>query len=268
MAEVANQDWFKTPEGYMAKIMDAINKKTIRRMVIFIELHLPTKYFYRPFEKPTSYLLRSFCDEYPEDMTKDCRFGFMNKSDYSIKCPDGSISCRRIVLNLTSKLMRKHFAETKDTEMVVEHSIDVIKPVVTFLHSLCFQMPKFYDLDFAKRLLKAVDFFEPEQITNIQSSIHQSLCKKFVSEIHDFDSILVWTSIAFQNSLPELENMVSLEIVSKYYFKRQRLFPENARNVENAMFRHIFGSEDRPNHFFETVERIFSDSLCTNVILQ
>uniref|UniRef100_A0A914R0B1 BTB domain-containing protein n=1 Tax=Panagrolaimus davidi TaxID=227884 RepID=A0A914R0B1_9BILA len=201
-------------------------------------------------------------------MENDCRFGFLNKSDYSIKCPDGSIPCRRIVLNLTSKLMRRHFAETKDVEMVVEHSMDVVKLVFTFLHSLCFKMPKFYDLDFAKRLLKVVDFFEPEQITNITSSIHQSLCKKFVSEIHDFDTILVWTSIAFQNSLPELENMVSSEIVSKYYFKWQQLFPENARNVENAMFRHVFGSEDRPNHFFETVERIFSDSLCTNVILQ
>uniref|UniRef100_A0AC35G5W2 Uncharacterized protein n=1 Tax=Panagrolaimus sp. PS1159 TaxID=55785 RepID=A0AC35G5W2_9BILA len=199
MTESAYADCFKTPEGYMIKIMEAVNKKIIRRMVIFVELHLPTKYFYRPFEKPTSYLLGSFCDEYPEDMTKDCRFGFMNKSDFSIKCPDGSIPCRRIVLNLTSKLMRRHFAETKDiamvvedsldvlmrrhfaetkdVEMVVEDSIDVVKPVVTFLHSLCFKMPKFYDLDFAKRLLKAVDLFEPEQISNITSSIHHHFAK-------------------------------------------------------------------------------------------
>uniref|UniRef100_A0A914P9T5 Uncharacterized protein n=1 Tax=Panagrolaimus davidi TaxID=227884 RepID=A0A914P9T5_9BILA len=157
-----------------------------------------------------------------------------------------------MVLNVSSKFMKKHFKESKENELIVEHKIDVVKHVILYLHSLCFKMPKFYDLDFADRLLKAIDSFEPEHRSSIKDSIHKSLCQKFAAEKpSNFISILHWLRLSIHHRFYILLDMTR----------------------ENPLFCDIFGFE---NYFglgslshltFYSISRDFVDSLFTNVIL-
>uniref|UniRef100_A0AC35FKU8 Uncharacterized protein n=1 Tax=Panagrolaimus sp. PS1159 TaxID=55785 RepID=A0AC35FKU8_9BILA len=112
-----------------------------------------------------------------------------------------------MVLNVSSEFMRDHFKESKENEFICEHKIDVIKPVILYLHSLCFEMPKTYDIDFVDRLLKAIDLFDPVHKRQIMQSIHLSLCRKFVEEVPDFESILQWLRIALHYGFLILSNI-------------------------------------------------------------
>uniref|UniRef100_A0AC35EZV6 BTB domain-containing protein n=1 Tax=Panagrolaimus sp. PS1159 TaxID=55785 RepID=A0AC35EZV6_9BILA len=79
---------------------------------------------------------------------------FVNhSSDYTIKCLDGKMPASKCVLNVTSGFMEKHFKDSKSNELIVEHKIDVIEPLILYLHSKCFEMPKAFDFDYAQRLL-------------------------------------------------------------------------------------------------------------------
>uniref|UniRef100_A0AC35GXB8 Uncharacterized protein n=1 Tax=Panagrolaimus sp. PS1159 TaxID=55785 RepID=A0AC35GXB8_9BILA len=219
-----NRDSFKTADGEMAKFSEAVGDKKVSKIAVFIELWLPSRLFYRPFERSSLFLGETHCFDIPDDVEHDFRFTFLTANDFAIRCPDGEMPCSS---HLSSKYMRNHLmGKTRSDEFLTEHLMDVVKPIVIFLHSLCFKMPETYDLNYAKRLLKAIKFFNPQEKYKITATIHQSLCKKFVQETHDFKSILQWVSIASQNELPELQNMLSAIIVNKYYFKWQEIFPE------------------------------------------
>uniref|UniRef100_A0A914QT45 Uncharacterized protein n=1 Tax=Panagrolaimus davidi TaxID=227884 RepID=A0A914QT45_9BILA len=260
----------KTPDEFLKKFRDDYEKGKVGKINVVIELILPSMYFYRPFDIIFDRL--EYPDEYPEEMESDFRFKFLEDGDYSITCPNNSsIQCRRSALNLTSKFMQKHFAETKDTELVVEHSIDVVKPIIYYLHSACFEMPKSYNLDFADRLLKAVDFFDPKSKykSDITESIQKSLCRKLVEEPSNFDSVLRYLSISIQYYFDFLHQMCCALIANKHYDKWIGTFPPNARNSGNSLFCEIFGpngQSDLENDVSLTYETF--DSLLTNVILQ
>uniref|UniRef100_A0AC35GM03 BTB domain-containing protein n=1 Tax=Panagrolaimus sp. PS1159 TaxID=55785 RepID=A0AC35GM03_9BILA len=168
---------FNAPDGFMARFDDEYQKGIVAKIVVFVEIIIPAKIFYRPFDLPSHPLNKKKCAEYPENFEKDF-------SDYLIKCSDGySMPSLKMVLNVSSKFMRDHFKESKENEFFCEHKIDVVKPVILYLHSLCFKIPKSFDIDYAQRLLKAIDFFEPEHKSGIRKSIHKSLCQKF-AEVH------------------------------------------------------------------------------------
>uniref|UniRef100_A0A914PXY5 BTB domain-containing protein n=1 Tax=Panagrolaimus davidi TaxID=227884 RepID=A0A914PXY5_9BILA len=270
-----NPTAFITPDGFMTRFRDAKAERRIKKIVVFVEIILPTKFFNAPFKYLSPF--KQLCHKYPTNMEKDFRFAFLKKSDYSIKCLDGKMPALKCVLNVTSRFMEKHFAETKDIELIVEHRIDVINLLIFYLHSGCFEMPKSFDFDFVERLLKAIDYFElvPQTMFRssmrgiLTSSMQDSLCKKFVEETCDFNDLLRWLSIALRISFFILGDMICTVIAEKYYFKWHQTFPENAQNNENQMFRDVFGSE---HHFFifrtfGIIDSIFNDTLLTKAIL-
>uniref|UniRef100_A0A914Q023 BTB domain-containing protein n=1 Tax=Panagrolaimus davidi TaxID=227884 RepID=A0A914Q023_9BILA len=263
-----NRDSFKTADGKMAKFSEAVRDKKVTKIAVFIELLLPSRLFYRPFEKSPLFLGQTHCFDIPEDPEYDFRFTFLTADNFTIRCPDGEMPCSSTSLFLSSKYMRNELmGKTKSDEFITEHLMDVVKPIVIFLHTLCFKMPETYDLDFVKRLLKAVKFFNPQEKYRITATVHQSLCKKFVQETQDFKSILQWVSIACQNELSELQNMLSSLIANKYYFKWQEIFQEAARNTGNELFCEIFGTEIDDFDIFEEIDVIYQAGFFTNVIL-
>uniref|UniRef100_A0A914QAV8 Uncharacterized protein n=1 Tax=Panagrolaimus davidi TaxID=227884 RepID=A0A914QAV8_9BILA len=179
-----------------------------------------------------------------------------------------------MVLNVSSEFMRDHFKESKENEFICEHKIDVVKPIIIFLHSLCFQMPKTYDLDFADRLLKAIDFFEPVQKEQIYEFIDLSLSDKFCKESVNFDQLLQCLQISIQHQFYYLHQMSWSLIANKYYYKWIDTFPPNACNPENPLFCDIFGPEghiDLENEesltyrTFDLIKKTFDSSLFTNL---
>uniref|UniRef100_A0AC35F5R7 Uncharacterized protein n=1 Tax=Panagrolaimus sp. PS1159 TaxID=55785 RepID=A0AC35F5R7_9BILA len=279
MSAIFNPDdvEFNTPEGFLTKFNDEFQKGKVAKIVIFVEVILSSKTFFYPFDHPLHYFYEKVCEEYPEDWENDFRYEFLKDCDYLIKCSDGySMPALKMVLNVSSKFMHNHFKESKENEFICEHKIDVIKPVILYLHSLCFEMPKFYDLDFARRLLKAIDFFDPENKFDIKKSIQQSLCQKLAKEPSNFVSILQLISIAIQHDFLCVLNISCSLIANKYYFKWIETFPENARNPENPIFRDIFGPEghidleDDDSAVFRTFYLVtydFVSALFTNVIM-
>uniref|UniRef100_A0A914R185 Uncharacterized protein n=1 Tax=Panagrolaimus davidi TaxID=227884 RepID=A0A914R185_9BILA len=263
---------FKTPDGFLTKFHDEFVNGKVAEVVFLVEIIIPAMTFYRPFD-----LYKFFRNKYPENLETDFRFEFMKESDYSIKCSDGYlVPALKMVLNVSSKFMHNHFKESKENELIVEHKIDVVKPIILYLHSLCFKMPKCYDLDFVDRLLKAVDFFEPEHRSadrsGIKDSIHKSLCQKFAAEKpSNFISILQWLRLSIHHRFYILLDMVCALISYKFYFKWIETFSEMTR--DHPLFCDIFGYE---NYFgvgslshqtFYSISRGFVDSLFTNVIL-
>uniref|UniRef100_A0AC35GDZ6 Uncharacterized protein n=1 Tax=Panagrolaimus sp. PS1159 TaxID=55785 RepID=A0AC35GDZ6_9BILA len=155
----------------------------------------------------------------------------------------------------------------------LKQRIDVIKPLILYLHSKCFEMPKSFDLDYAERLFKVIDYFELVQENPLSHldlftlTIHEGLCKKFVEETWNFNQLLRWVSISFRMTYCILEDMVSTTIAEKYYFKWHETFPDNARNNENQMFRVVFRSQGYNSQTFDEIDSIFNDSLFTKAIL-
>uniref|UniRef100_A0A914P4F1 BTB domain-containing protein n=1 Tax=Panagrolaimus davidi TaxID=227884 RepID=A0A914P4F1_9BILA len=270
---------FYTPDGFMTRFYNDFQNGTALKAVIFFEITLSEKIFSRPFEHPLHVLYQNFCAKYPEDMENDFTFEFMKDGDYTIKCPnDYAMLAVGMVLNFSSEFMRKHFKESKENEFLCEHKIDVIKPIIIYIHSLCFQMPKTYDIDFVDRLLKAVDFFVLENEFDIKESIHKSICQKLVEEpSNNFHSVLQFLSIAIKHDFISLCNMCSALISNKFYHKWEEAFPPNARNPNNLLFREIFGPEGHINLenrksltyiTFNWIELAYVNSFFTNIILQ
>uniref|UniRef100_A0A914QEP5 BTB domain-containing protein n=1 Tax=Panagrolaimus davidi TaxID=227884 RepID=A0A914QEP5_9BILA len=267
------------PHGFLTRFYNAFQNRTALKAVIFFEITTSEKLFNRPFEHPLHPLNKKTCEEYPKAMENDFRFEFLKNSDYTIKCPDDySMQAIGMVLNFSSEFMRKHFKESKENEFICEHRIDVIKPIIIYIHSLCFQMPKTYDLDFVDRLLEAIHFFELENESDIKKSIHKSICQKLVEEpSNNFHSVLQFLSIAIKHGFKSLCNMCSALIANKFYQQWEQTFPPNARNPNNLLFREIFGPEghiDLENEksltlwCFDLIEFAIENSFFTNIILQ
>ena len=71
---------FSTPDGFMAKLSEAITGKKVSKILVSFEIHFPAKFFCQPFELPQFYLSNAeCCEEYPENKTDDYRFEFLKK---------------------------------------------------------------------------------------------------------------------------------------------------------------------------------------------
>uniref|UniRef100_A0AC34F518 Uncharacterized protein n=1 Tax=Panagrolaimus sp. ES5 TaxID=591445 RepID=A0AC34F518_9BILA len=226
MVKINDSDLFSTPRGYMSRFAEAFTETKVSRIVMSIELHLPVKYFYYPFERPSNEIWsRNCCAEYPEYIKNGGNLAFFGESDYLIKCLDGSVPARKLTLNTFCSLNVKNFMKTD--ALIVEHSIDVMKPLIIFLHTLCFEMPESYDLEYVKRLFKLLESFKPEKRLMLDNTIEKSLCLKFVKETHNFNSVLQWIHISFKHKVNVLKRMIASLIAEKYYHKFLDMFPEN-----------------------------------------
>uniref|UniRef100_A0A914Y1H5 Uncharacterized protein n=1 Tax=Panagrolaimus superbus TaxID=310955 RepID=A0A914Y1H5_9BILA len=79
MIPTPNRDSFKTPDGAMTKFAEAYVQKKLTKIIVFIELLLPAKFFYRPFERNSMFLKHKHCFDFPDNFEDDFRFDFLNK---------------------------------------------------------------------------------------------------------------------------------------------------------------------------------------------
>ena len=81
-------------------------------------------------------------------------------------------------LSLSSKYFRNLIPTFQGNGIAVPHFLDVVKPIIMCLHSLCFEIPESYDLEYIYRLLKAINFFLPLNKNDIMVRIQHALCRK------------------------------------------------------------------------------------------
>uniref|UniRef100_A0AC34FR45 Uncharacterized protein n=1 Tax=Panagrolaimus sp. ES5 TaxID=591445 RepID=A0AC34FR45_9BILA len=264
---------FEAPEGYMTRFMEAANNNRFSKCLIFVELHLPIKYFNRPS------LIKYFfgyedkieiSDKLPDDIENDFKFDFLKNGDYSFECLDGTVRAQRIALFLSSATMTKQLSSPFHYPVgTVLYTVAVIKPIIIFLHSYCFKLPDSFTLDYIDQLLSAIEFFEPSRKRAMKKIVEERLSDKFAKEKHDFNSILLWLSFSckWEDFRQGLTNMILSFIVNEYYFKWQQTFPETARNADNPLYDQLFGEID-VDDVFDNIDYIFNESFLTNVILQ
>uniref|UniRef100_A0AC34F6L6 MATH domain-containing protein n=1 Tax=Panagrolaimus sp. ES5 TaxID=591445 RepID=A0AC34F6L6_9BILA len=263
---------FCTPDGYMARFIEAANNKKFSKCVISVELHLPIKYFFQPYFKREFHVTEEkITDNFPDNYENDFRFEFLKKGDYTFECLDGTVLAYRDILFLSSETMKKQLIRRHHYPVgIVKYTVDVIQPIITFFHSLCFKLPDSFNFDYILRLLSAIEFFKPVQKWDMIRKVKEVLGEKFVKENHDFNSLLDWLSFANKCKASyrfRLSKMIISVIANKYYFKWQRTFPETARNADNQLYHQIFG-ENEVDSFFQYIDYIFAKSFVTNVILQ
>uniref|UniRef100_A0AC34FVB4 BTB domain-containing protein n=1 Tax=Panagrolaimus sp. ES5 TaxID=591445 RepID=A0AC34FVB4_9BILA len=271
MEEHGYREDFCTPDGYMTRFIEAANNKKFSKCVIFVELHLPTKYFYQP---PLKRKIFSYGEEIsdilPNDFENDFRFDYFKKGDYLFECLDGTVPAHRNMLFTSSATMKKQLRLPRHHSVgIVKYTVAVVKPIIIFFHSHVFKLPESFTLDYIGRLLNAIEFFQPFQKSDMIIKVKEVLGEKFVKEKHDFDSLLHWLSFAnkYRNYQFGLFHMVGSLIANEYYYKLQRTFPQNARNADNPLYHQTFG-EIEADSFFEYIDCIFAESFVTNVILQ
>uniref|UniRef100_A0AC34FZ20 Uncharacterized protein n=1 Tax=Panagrolaimus sp. ES5 TaxID=591445 RepID=A0AC34FZ20_9BILA len=264
---------FETPEGYMARFIEAANNNRFLKCLIFVELHLPIKYFNQPS------LIKKFIgyedeieisDKIPDDIENEFKFEFLKNGDYTFECLDGTVRAQRIVLFLSSRTMRKELSSQSHYPVgTILYTVDVIKPILIFFHAYCFKLPDSFTLDYIDQFLKAIEFFEPSRKRAMKNIVEERLREKFAKEKHDFNSILLWLTFSCKwNCFRRgLTNTILTFIANEYYFKWQHTFPETARNADNPLYDQFFGEID-VDDIFETVDYIFKKSFFTNVILQ
>uniref|UniRef100_A0AC34GWF0 Uncharacterized protein n=1 Tax=Panagrolaimus sp. ES5 TaxID=591445 RepID=A0AC34GWF0_9BILA len=271
---------FQTPEGYMAKFIEGMKNKKFSKCVVSIELDLPAINFYEPSFKKRS-IKSNISDEYPVDYENDFRFEFLKNGDYTFECLDGTLKAYRDMLFSLSKTMKKQLSSPRHYPVgIVKYTVAVIKPIITYFHSLCFKLPDSYDFDYIESLLNAIEFFEPLGKRDMIRKVHELVCQKFAKESHDFSSLLLWLSFSlrckhFWNGLTK---MVYYLIANEHYFKWQKTFPENARNMQNPLYRQLFERADIADNLqrhpiFGQVRIddvfiiIFANSFLTNIIM-
>uniref|UniRef100_A0AC34GCU0 Uncharacterized protein n=1 Tax=Panagrolaimus sp. ES5 TaxID=591445 RepID=A0AC34GCU0_9BILA len=160
------------------------------------------------------------------------------------------------------------FSKLHQSECDVEYTVAVIKPIIDFFHSLSLQLPESYTHNYANEILNAFKFFKPVRKLDMKEKLHYSICNYFAKEKHTFDSILLWLSVACTHGIPDLREMICALIANEYYFKWQQKFPVTARNMENPLYRQLFKGRYVGTLFAAKVDRIYSNSFLTNLILQ
>uniref|UniRef100_A0AC34F8W0 BTB domain-containing protein n=1 Tax=Panagrolaimus sp. ES5 TaxID=591445 RepID=A0AC34F8W0_9BILA len=263
---------FRTPEGYMTRFIEGMNNNKFKKCVISVELHLPMKYFCQASFKRsyTDFDDNQISDKFPMDYENDFRFEFLRNGDYTFECLDGIVPAHRNILFSSSSTMKKQLSSPfHHTFGTVMFTVDVIKPIIIFLHSHCFKLPESFNFDYIFRLLKAIEFFEPVQKWDMITKIGEILGEKFVKENHDLNSLLLWLSFNCKCKKYGLglSNMICSLIANEHYFKWLRMFPETARNADNHLYRETFG-QMQLDRIFAYIDQIFGESFFTNIILQ
>uniref|UniRef100_A0AC34FNJ3 BTB domain-containing protein n=1 Tax=Panagrolaimus sp. ES5 TaxID=591445 RepID=A0AC34FNJ3_9BILA len=182
MEERGIHEKFRTPDGYMTRFIEAAKKKKFSKCVIFIELHLPIKYFYQPsFKRSILGIIGEISDKLPDDIENDFRFDFLKNGDYLFECLDGTVYAHRNMLFTSSATMKKQLLSPFHYPVgIVMYTVDVIKPIITFFHSHVFKLPESFNLDYIDRLSNAIEFFEPFQKLDMIKKVKEVLCEKFV----------------------------------------------------------------------------------------
>uniref|UniRef100_A0AC34FPE5 Uncharacterized protein n=1 Tax=Panagrolaimus sp. ES5 TaxID=591445 RepID=A0AC34FPE5_9BILA len=282
---------FETPDGYMSKFIEAAKNNKFSKCAIFIELHLPTKYFYQPcFKMELREIENEIFDEFSDDFENDFGLEFMKNGDYIFECLDGIVRAQRIALFLSSATMKKQLRPPRHYPVgTVLYTVAVIEPIIIFFHSHVFKLSDSFDLDYIQELLRAIVFFEPfpnpKRTYEMMTKVDKALCQKFAKDTHDFNSLLLWLSFSCNfNFFESLTIMICNLIANEYYFKWQETFPETARNMENPLYRQLFEHaetvrnennqfrlNERPSlaeRIFESIHYKFVSSRFTNIILQ
>uniref|UniRef100_A0AC34EZC3 Uncharacterized protein n=1 Tax=Panagrolaimus sp. ES5 TaxID=591445 RepID=A0AC34EZC3_9BILA len=184
MTESLDKFGFQTPDGYMSKFVEGLNNKKFSKCVIFIELHLPAKYFYQPWFKRERFFENEIDISYqiPDDYENDYRFQFMKTGDYAFECLDGTVLAYRVILFSSSSTMRKQLLSPFHYPVgTVLYTVDVIKPIINYFHSLCFKLPESFTFEYANRLFHAINFFEPIRKNSMLKKVQETLCQKFAA---------------------------------------------------------------------------------------
>uniref|UniRef100_A0AC34F1A6 BTB domain-containing protein n=1 Tax=Panagrolaimus sp. ES5 TaxID=591445 RepID=A0AC34F1A6_9BILA len=260
---------FRTPSGqYIEKLVAAFKKNEGKKIVVYIEMILPSRYFLRHFEE-TSVFAHRRLHGYPSDIEEDFRFDFSRNGDYIIKCPDGDLKASRQALFLSSFFFRNYLPSSHSKEIVVRHCIDAVKPIIWYFHSLCFEMPATYDFEFVRRIIDAMEFFHPISKLELMNAVHRSLCQKLADEESPkFDTVLQMASIASRHRFQELKNMACALLANEFYGKFKATFPHGEQNIANPQYRDLFMTQ----HFigqtpFDYVEKIYRSGFRTNIIM-
>uniref|UniRef100_A0AC34GQ45 Uncharacterized protein n=1 Tax=Panagrolaimus sp. ES5 TaxID=591445 RepID=A0AC34GQ45_9BILA len=290
MNETLCEDGFHTPDGYLTKFIESMFNNRFSKCVIFIELHLPAKYFYQPcFKRELRGIKNEIFDEFSDDFENDFGLEFMKNGDYIFECLDGIVRAQHVVLFSSSATMKRQLRPPRHYPVgTVLYTVEVVKTIMILFHSHVFKLPESYDLEYIDSLLHAFDFFEhpnPKRKCEMITKVHESLCQKFAKEKHDFNSLLLWLSFSYKfNFFEILTKMVYSLIVNEHYFKWQQTFPETARNMQNPLYCQLFEhaatvrnagnllyhQNGRPlvDEIFEFIDEIYRISFLTNVILQ
>jgi hypothetical protein len=207
--------------------------------------------------------------EYPAHIEEDFRFDFINNGDYIIKCSDGDIKANRQALYISSLFFHNHLPSSHSKEFTVRNSVDAVKPIIWYFHSLCFEMPETYELDYVKRIMDAIEFFHPVSKVDLMHGVHRSLCQKLVNEPSpSFDMVLQMASVATKHRFQELKNMSCSLLANEFYGKFKAAFPHGEQNITDPRYRDIFMTQyfigQTP---FDFVEKIYRTGFRTNIIL-
>uniref|UniRef100_A0AC34FG91 Uncharacterized protein n=1 Tax=Panagrolaimus sp. ES5 TaxID=591445 RepID=A0AC34FG91_9BILA len=178
--EYETDEKFQTPDGYMARFIEAANNKKFSKCVIFIELHLPLKYFYQPYFKRIYTYQSGIIDKFPDDYENDFRFEFLTNGDYTFECLDGTVLAQRIALFTSSDTMEKQLSSPRHYPVgIVKYTVDVVKPIMIFFHSHYLKLPESFDLEYIDRLLHAIEFFKSYRKLDMIKKVEEVLCEKF-----------------------------------------------------------------------------------------
>uniref|UniRef100_A0AC34F8K8 Uncharacterized protein n=1 Tax=Panagrolaimus sp. ES5 TaxID=591445 RepID=A0AC34F8K8_9BILA len=228
MIQAEDNFTFETPNGYMTKLVQAIESKNVLKMVVFIELHLPTKYFYQSSTERSK--------EQDKDLNEDAENLIHNTVEHDLKqesvkgrdltfeCLDGTVSAQRNVLIASSVTMKNQLSSSSNQNVgTIPYTVAVLKPIISFFHLLCFELPDTYSLEYAKEVINAIEYFAPVKTDKLKQKLLKSICQQFAKERN-------------------MENPLYRETFNNNQFEIDDVFS----NIDDA----------------------FGDSLLTNIILQ
>uniref|UniRef100_A0AC35F0S1 BTB domain-containing protein n=1 Tax=Panagrolaimus sp. PS1159 TaxID=55785 RepID=A0AC35F0S1_9BILA len=261
---------FRTPAGgYIEKLTNAFKKHEGKRIAIYIEMVLPSKFFLRHFEE-SSVFSKKKLPKYPADIEDDFRFDFIENGDYTIKFSDGGeLKANRQALYLSSLYFRNFLPSSRSKEFNCHHSIDAVKPIIWYFHCLSFEMPEAYELDYVQKIMDAIEFLDPVSKIDLMNGVHRALCQKLANESSpEFDMVLQMASIANKHRFQELKYMACSLLANEFYGKLKATFPTAEPNFEDPRYVDLF----MPQYFigltpYAYIEKIHRSGFRTNVIL-
>uniref|UniRef100_A0A7E4V6N9 BTB domain-containing protein n=1 Tax=Panagrellus redivivus TaxID=6233 RepID=A0A7E4V6N9_PANRE len=224
---------FRTPmtENFFDRFASTYKTKPGYKIHVNIELCLDIKYFIKGYESTTIFLNR-FMKPFPVDVDSHFLFSFLKNHNFTINCADGvQVYADKRSIYLTSAYFRNMEDFDKLSEINTHFTSDVVRPVIWYLHSLCFELPKDCTLEYVRKVMRYVEIVNPANKLDIQACIHRSLCLKAAQNIDNYPLLVELAELSAPSRMMELKQIVCTVIADRYYERFKNDFPDGNINV-------------------------------------
>ncbi|KAH7728929.1 hypothetical protein AAVH_03302 [Aphelenchoides avenae] len=193
--------------------------------------------------------IRDLPDALPENAAMDRRFRTLALcSDYTIRCNGGSVTASSLVLLLRSAyfkrlLLHPSSADSQAHSHYLGYPVDVVSPLVTYLHTDTFGLEPTVPLRSVQEMLKLIDELEPVEMRKLKNGIAAYVHRQFETNNSNVHDLALIAAIALQLPFERLAICALKLIANDHYIAFKEQYNAEAANPWRAEVYQVLATE-------------------------